>query len=205
MRGFTIRIAALAALLVVPAGLGATAATYSFDVVYSGNGFATLAPGSDDPRGTALLAGDSFTYTLTTQGRWTVTSGGTLFPFIALEVQPEGERRVNVAQTLSNLGTTVLTATETDATNRFLHLGANAVVVPTGLVFDRVALEVEILASSDPSTTGTLLPLLGAPEQAFLRNISFSAAPVPEAATLALLGTGLLGLCLARPRRERRA
>ena len=54
--------ASMASLLLVAAP--AQAASYLFEVIYSGGGVGVQAPGSDDILSTAMAVGDDFTYTL---------------------------------------------------------------------------------------------------------------------------------------------
>ena len=42
----------------------ANAAVYNFNVIYSGNGNAVLAPGSDDMLGVAVATGDTINYSI---------------------------------------------------------------------------------------------------------------------------------------------
>ena len=55
-------LAAATAIVLGALAVPATATSYNFDVLYSGNGNATLASGSDNPLTTSLVPGDNFLY-----------------------------------------------------------------------------------------------------------------------------------------------
>ena len=91
----------------------AQAATYVFDVNYSGGNNAALASGSDNPLGVTLSAGDSYTYSLsaTGAGEWTTLSSGSIFPFFSL-YGPFNSSVADISLTLSNNGISVLNFAE---------------------------------------------------------------------------------------------
>ena len=158
----------------------AWAANYTFDVLYSGFGNATLEAGSDDPVGTTLWDGDSFDWTITAQGlaSWTVVTGGGFFPLQAFTTYEAGTRTGDFTLTLSNDGAPVYTTSETGAVNNYVHIGTNTINLTSGLVFDQMQLHYTLTTAIeaeehavDPdnlqpigSTLGGLLPIFGAPE-----------------------------------------
>ena len=205
-KGF--RAVVAAAMLSTFGTSAAWAADYDFEVLYFGNNNATLAAGSDDPVGATFSAGDSFTYTLTGQNGFFSTTGGYIFPFIALAVDESGSRVSDFQLTLSYLGSTVFTFGQPDAINEEVHLGANDVVLPGGLMFDRITLVNNIVSTAhllgDPTTTtvNSILPIFGSPDQNrfYPGVVSYTFAAVPEPATWAMMiaGLGLVGAAARR-------
>jgi hypothetical protein len=186
----------------------ASAADYNFEVLYFGNNVATLAAGSDDPVGATFEAGDSFTYTLTGQNGFFGSNGGEIFPFIALAVNEPGRRVSDFTLTLSNLGTTVFTFADPNAVNEEVHLGANSVTLPGGLVFDRITLQNTVISTEDlfgdpvTTTVNSVLPIFGSPDQNqfYPGVVTYSSNAVPEPATWAMMigGFGILGTTARR-------
>jgi hypothetical protein len=127
IRAAILGVAATVAALFAAAA--ANAATYTFDVLFSGGGAASLAAGSDNPLATTLNAGDSFTYSLlaTGGGEWETVSSGDIFPFFALSLSESGVRVGDFTLQLEQNGVPVFTYSETGASNCCVHLGTNTV------------------------------------------------------------------------------
>jgi hypothetical protein len=207
-----ILIGAILTLAVASRSWATPPQSYTFDVLYEGNGLASLAPGSDNPIGTNLLPGDSFVWDIKDQigAPWTVVTGGSFFPLMAFGVNEVGARFGDFTLTLSLNGASVFTDIETNVENRFVHVGTNSITLPTGLVFDEMNLVYSLTSSSttdisgnptgDPtnSTINGLLPIFGPPELAFAPNIT---VPEPHSVALLALGAGAFGAA----RRRRRA
>ncbi len=100
--------AAIASLVSSPA----LAASYNFDVLYSGGGVAALAPGSDDPNTVNLQPGDSFDWTIRSDSSayWSVLVNGNFFPLMAFATWPSGERIGDFDLNLLLDGTNVVNA-----------------------------------------------------------------------------------------------
>ncbi len=179
--------AALAAL-----ATPAWADNYNFNVIYTGNNTATLAPGSDNPLTTTLVAGDTFTYTLTAPGYWDVLSNLTYFD--ALWVAPGGSRTIDFSYDFLYYGTSELSGTQSNVTDIYVHLGSG-VNLTSGLLFNELTFSGTILAGSDPSTAQSILPFSGAPEHGIPNPIAYFAS-VPEPASWALMLIGFAGVGL---------
>lgn len=185
------------------AALPAPAADYIFAVNYTG-GVASLAPASDDPLTTPLVAGDTFTYLLTaTDGVWMKTSGAPLFPFFALYVPDYGTRTGDFVFFLSKDGSNVFVDAQDDVFNANVHLGTNTELVPEGLVWDTFGLTYTLLTTDAPTMAGSLLPYFGAPEVTFSGDIGFIADPVPEPSAWMMMvsGFGIVGAAMRRRHR----
>jgi hypothetical protein len=203
----------VAALIVaLTAARPAAAASYTFDVLYTGGNNATLAPGSDDPLATTLVAGDTFAWDIKAQsgGPWLVFSGGDFFALMAFGVLPAGERIGDFTLTLSNGGSPVFADTETGVLNQLVHMGTNTISLPTGLVFDQMHLDYSLTSATDITTgdpTGStpfgLLPIFGAPELAFPDNIRYGAVPEPHSIALLFFGAGAVGVATRKHRRPK--
>lgn len=181
----------------------AWATAYDFNVLYAGNNQAILAPGSDHPVGTSLVAGDSFEYRLIAQGpgEWTVLTDSEIFPFFALGVEESAERTADWTLTLLNNGAAVYSATTSADWNAFIHLGTNDLALPTGLVFDEIDLNYTLLSSTSTySTPDILLPYPGmGPEYNADGALAYA---VPEPSSYAMMLAGLAAVTWAGRRQS---
>ena len=190
---------------------------YSFDVLYSGGGAASLAAGSDNPVGQSMVDGDSFDWAITAQGAdvWRVQTGGSFFPLMAFGVNESGDRVGDFTLNLLSGGAVVYTLTQSAVGMSEVHMGTNEINLVTGLVFDQMKLQYSLITArellkdaADPanpmpinSTPYALLPIFGAPEMSTVSpGIIYGPVPEPAAWALMLCGGALVSL-LARRRR----
>lgn len=218
----SLRIAVAAASCLLASA--AWSADYQFDVNYSGNGVAALAPGSQDPLVSILLPGDSFTWTINALNnyQWSVLNGGDVFPMMALGVSESADRTGSFVFQLFNDGLEVFSKVESNSLQSLVHMGTNTITLPTGLVFDSWKLQyslisaVEVTTVEDPDNPGsfidvrggsttsslnTLLPIFGMVDNTEVANSSTTIfAPVPEPETYAMLlaGLGIIGAVARR-------
>ena len=198
-------VAALSGLFV--AVQPAVAATYNFNVLYSGGNTAVLAPGSDDPTAVTLWDGDSFNWDVKAPGAsyWDVVTAGGFFPMMAFSVNEAGTRVGDFTLTLLKGGAGVFTASEAGAQNQWVHVGTNTITLGAGLTFDEMQLSYQLTSAvdqTDPtmsigSTPNSLMSWPGiGPEHIIYGGGSIALVPEPE--TYALMLAGLAALALAR-------
>jgi hypothetical protein len=185
----------------------AAAAVYSFDLLYNGTGGATLAPGSDNPLATTMVVGDSFTYTLTAQpgGQWTVLNSFNSLFIAGLPLAEFGTRVNNYTLTFLNNGVAAYSYSENNVNLCCFGLGTIFVPLAAGFAFDQMVLVDQITASDNPSTPVGLMPFLGAPEFAYVGNITYSIEAVPEPSTWAMMILGFAGVGYMAYRRRKTA
>lgn len=210
----TIKCAAFfGALLLSASGFSAS---YDFGVSYDGTTKTDV--GTDPIIGTALAAGDNFSYTVMAvgDGFWQVDTGGNFFPFLAFTIAEPGFRTGNLTLDLLLNGTPQITQlVETSAENSYVHLGTNTVPLTAGLTFNKIVLTYDLLESlaaiDNPNygqefepefipgnaNVATIADLSIGPEfpGGFGAGISYnspSAVPLPAAAWL--FGSALFGL-----------
>lgn len=215
-------VAAAACALALPAW----SADYVFDVLYSGDGVASVVGGSTDPRTVTLQAGDSFVWTINAlpDWQWTVLSGGEVFPMMAMAVQESANRTSDLELELLNDGGVVFSKVETGSRQSLVHMGTNEISLTTGLVFDQLRLHytlisaISVTSEEDPENPGsfieveggptgttptTILPIFGMLDDTATANSTTTIyAPVPEPGTWAMLLAGACALGL-RARRRR--
>ena len=182
----------------------AQAATYVFDVNYSGGNNAALASGSDNPLGVTLSAGDSYTYSLsaTGAGEWTTLSSGSIFPFFSL-YGPFNSSVADISLTLSNNGISVLNFSQAGIGTCCGHIGTNTVSFAGGLVFDKIELVSSIISTGASAPAFSLLPWPGDALEVYRPDlISYTqgngAVPEPAAWAMMLAGFGLVGSAMRR-------
>jgi hypothetical protein len=208
--------------LILVAGLSilhAAGASYNFDVLYTGGGTASLVPGSDNPNTTNLQPGDDFLWQISADGNsfWNVTAAVSAFPLMGFGVSPSADRIGDFSLELRNNGATVFSTSETASVTSYVHIGTNAISLPSGLMFDQMILNYTLTSStymnqSDPldplngtaadSNLSGPLPIFGAPEET--NSAIEYVSGVPEPGTYALLGAGMIAIGAMRFRRSSR-
>jgi len=188
-----------------PAG----AASFDFAMTFDGTDI-TLDPGSDTPAGTALSPGDMFDVTLRAAAGdfWRVTDAvDDAFVPLSFEVSPSGTRIADIDTTWTRNGSTVASQTETDASQSFVHVGAQLWSLAAGVEFDTVTIA-WAFDSGDAATIegapdifgdfGDTLFFRGGPSDGAIAYVEGAVIPLP--AGLPLLAAGLGGLALLRRR-----
>jgi hypothetical protein len=219
-----VRVGICAMLIGAAVRPAAAQSHYDFNVLYSGGGNATLAPGSQDPTGLNILPLDDFLWTITaTAGSfWHVDAGGDFFPLMAFGVTEGGDRYGDFTLTLFRAGSSVFSQVESGALNCYAHMGTNTVSLATGLDFDKMMLSYTLTSElgDDSDSCGSpindppkgdgsakvpgdshidsgLLPIFGAPEEnAHSPGISFQSAAVTSAPEPATISLVAFGLTL---------
>lgn len=188
----------------------ASAATFVVDATYDGI-TVTVNPGSTDPTGLTLTAGDDIVYTLSaiSGSGWMTNSPESLFPFLAFPIVEAGTRNVTYSLDFLRSGSSIFNDTGSVA-NSSVHFGTNRVAFGSGLIADAFQLSV-VFDSGDDATIAEITPIFGTPD----RN-RFAADPsaltfgplatvgaVPEPATWAFMifGFGAIGGAMRRQRK----
>ncbi|QOJ22851.1 MAG: PEP-CTERM sorting domain-containing protein [Gammaproteobacteria bacterium] len=214
MKKLTSVVGILAVFLLVEQSF---AASYNFDILYNGGGSTSLETGSDDPIGTNLQPGDTYTWNLHTNASsfWRVDTGDSFFPLGAFGVNESAIRTGDFDLVLRNNGTNVFFTSEVAATMQWVHVGTNAISLATGLEFDEMQLSFALTSavvdySFDPllpenalngnpsdTTINGRMSIFGAPE-AYSGISLVSVVPEPEFYAMLLAGIGLLGIAARR-------
>lgn len=161
---------------------------FDFDILYLGDDNTALAPGSDEPDGATLFPGDWFQWTIASADDrfWFVETGGGFFPLMAFSADLPADYVADVTLSLRNDGTEVFSLSESALLTSEVHAGTNTVTLPTGLVFDEMVLDYQLVSVSpveplDPAELilSSRLPIFGAPENnRFAPGIVFVPEPV---------------------------
>lgn len=207
-----------AVALALSAGL-ASASSYNFSYTYDGSSIVQDA-GSDTADGTSLVIGDDFTIDVhaTAGNAWAVVSDFSDFVPMSYGLTESGDRFVNITTNWLLNGVSQFSQIETSVYQGYVHAGANSWSLSTGLIFDQVILEWELL-SVDPVNVGDPTPdtiisevapdvfsTFADPDAPFFNEptaIEFGQiAAVPLPATLPLLAGAIGLMAFARRRRN---
>ena len=204
----------------------AWSANYQFDVTYLGGGASVLEPSGQDPLDATLVAGDTFTWTISARDnyQWTVLNGGDVFPMMAFGIEESAQRTGSFEFQLFNDGVETFSRIETDSVQSLVHMGTNTISLPTGLVFDFMRLNysltsaIAVTTEEDPANPGSFIDVLGGPttsspntrlpifgmlDNTQVANSSTTIfAPVPEPTSVALWLAGVAGLGVATRRKN---
>ncbi len=182
----------------------ANAAVYNFDVIYSGNGAAVLAPGSDDMLGVAPVNGDTVNYSITGSGSdyWTTLQAGG--PFIdgaigdLLVSNNAAVGGFNYAFSF-NQGGIQQFAGSGSGDQCCADLGPRQIDFPNAMKFNNFSESITLTSIAGPLQFGSLLPAWpgqspegGAPNY-FSYSGSVSAVPEPATWATMLAGFAVLG------------
>jgi hypothetical protein len=203
----------LAALASTTAQAVVAIPVHQFDVNYFGQNQAQLVAGSEDPEGFSLMVGDYFHWSIKADGNgeWRVEQAypGGFFPLMAFATNESGRRTGDFTLKLLNNGAEVFNQSETGSQQAQVHVGTNAIVLASGLVFDQMVLDYQLTSAVTDdqdalpvdTTLRGLLPIFGAPEMnTYYPGIVY--APVPEPTVAWLMLAGLAGLGFAARRRS---
>ncbi|MBL8466455.1 hypothetical protein [Methyloversatilis discipulorum] len=210
LRRTSTMLATVAALALSSA---AQATEYTFDILYSGNGIATLAADSDDPTGAMLFEGDSFVWTITIDNDryWEVIESKAYFPLMAFATDDSGDRIGDFTLTLYMDSVEVFSASAIGESTAEVHVGTNSIDLEAGLTFDAMRLDYTLQAAFDISNpllsvTTTLsgpLPIFGAPEMnTYAPGIVLAPVPEPDARLMAVAGLLMIGAATRRFKRR---
>lgn len=207
--------AALATVASLGLSANAHATDYVFDILYSGDGNATLAVGSDDPSGTMLFEGDSFVWTITIADDryWEVIETKSYFPLMAFATDESGDRIGDFTLKLYMDSAEVFSESLSGEITSSVHVGTNHVFLDAGFTFDAMRLDYTLVSAvedinADPpvATTTTLsgvLPIFGAPEQnTFYPGIILAPVPEPDTRLMAVAGLLMIGAATRRFKRS---
>ena len=180
------------------------AATYNFDVIYSGGGTANLAPGSDDMLNITFTTGDVINYSFTAAGSglWQTTSAGG--PSI---INAPGDLYGNFGQVdfdysyAFNLNGVAQSFGSGSGSQGNADLGPRQIFYPAGLSFNNFSETLDITSIGQAGQFYSLLPAWPGKSLESSGSISFSASPaVPEPRTWAmmLVGFGMVGFAMRK-------
>jgi hypothetical protein len=181
--------------------------SYDFLVTFDG-ATATLDPGSDPVDGTSLVPGDIFRIDVHTVGNdyWQVISSYNAVLFATFGTTTSQTRVADITTTLFLDGVQVAQTVDLAEIQQFVHIGGQVFSFTTGLIFDQLTVDLELLSIDGGITT---LDTSSGPDILsffpFFRDsqIAYVNGPtaVPEPSTLAMFGAGLAGLLVYRRRR----
>lgn len=202
-----IRLAFLCTLaLIAVAHTVHAGAIYNFDVTF--NGVSPSVDASSDPiSGTNLLVGDSFNLDIHAAGNdfWKVTGNISSFLEATFVISQGAVRTGNAITTFYLDGVQVNQINELGITEQSVHMGNQIFNVASGLQFDQLVVDFQLLGSTNPSGN----TIASSPDiiafSPFFRdsNISYVHS-VPEPTSLTLFAFGGLGVVALR-RRQRTA
>lgn len=186
----------------------AFAATYTYDVTYDGVS-AIAGIGSDTIDGSTFDAGDSFDLTLSTAGDdyWSVDGTfDAVFVPLSFLVEDSGTRTADIVTTFYLDGVEVAQIVDTGVSQEFNHIGAQTWTLVSGLEFDEVVMNYDLVASTATtviSSDSDIFEGFGGSNSPFYTspNIGYNQAavvPLPAGLPLALTALGLLGIVSRR-------
>lgn len=199
-----------AAIAALAMGAGAAdAATYTFDVTYTGGGSASLAAGSDDMLAVAPVNGDVINYTITASpsgAYWTTLQDGSSLLISGAIGDLLGAANGGFDYSAAFvLGGVTQYGESGSAAQCCVDLGPRSLDFPSGMSFDTFSETLTLTSVPGPVTFYSILPSWPgeAPEIAAPDVFAFSspaAAPEPATWGMMLLGVGGAGAMLRRRR-----
>lgn len=211
-------VAAIVTLMLCVCGASkvqAGAATiFDFEITVDGT-TPSVDPGSTDPVGVTMFPGDSFLLDLhaSPDSYWRVNAEfSQSFP-LSFIVNPSGERLANVVSSFQRNGVEVANIAKSGIIQSQVHIGAENWTLPTGLEFDTVLMNYDLLDAVElggGNTVDTIIqdrPFLfgniGSSERPFFRHPNIAFITIPEPTALAMLTAGLLSFATVRRRSVR--